>query len=275
MNSLISHNKIRYTIILTLYIGYVSTFPNGAPQKTCKHNLPIGSGKSHHGSYPPSDSRLSLTLFDSSNQITTEYLPNSIYTLQVSSTQEYTGYLFGAFDSVSGLERGDLSYFTTDLTSKKITGVGCITQNNEVSFMSTKIIWTSPSSTEKTVNLQSVVTFDGQSSLITISVKGDVSHTLPTSGSESSSGNNNTNSVSNDDSMNDKHTEPFSIKEYNIVVLVFLVVLLILVCIIVIRSFINISCGIVKKSANGSLKSNKTYKYNKKVIDLPSNTVDV
>jgi len=274
MNFYILHNKITliyYAIILTFSISYVNTFSNGAPSKTCSHYLPISSGKSHHGTYSPSDSRLSLMLFDSSNHIVTKYLPNSIYTLQVSCTQEYTGYLFGAFDSISDVEYGYLSYFTDDLISKKITGVGCITQNNEVSLKTTRIMWVSPSSAEITVHLQSVVTFDRQSSLITISVKGDVSHSLPINGSDSSSGSNITNSVSINNSTNDKNIEPFSNKEYNIFIMIFLIVIFVLVGIIVALSFIKISCGIVKKPTNNSLRFNK---YNKK-IDIPSSIIMV
>lgn len=89
-----------YLIIIVISIKCVNTFPRGAPPETCLHYLPIGSGKSYHGSYPKSDPRISLTLFDSSNKIVTKYESNSNYILQISSTEVYHGYLFGAFDSI-------------------------------------------------------------------------------------------------------------------------------------------------------------------------------
>ena len=61
-----SMNKL---YILVIIISYTQAFPNGAPPKTCSHYLPIGAGKSHHGSYPESDNNLKLSLFDSSNVI--------------------------------------------------------------------------------------------------------------------------------------------------------------------------------------------------------------
>lgn len=169
-----------FNIIFILTNTYIYAFRTGAPAKTCSYNLPIGSGKSHHGTYPVSDPRLTLTLFNSSNKIVTEYQSNSVYTLQISSTEAYTGYLFGAFDSVLETPSGSLSYFTDDTISKHNSPLGCITHSNQVSLQTTKVLWTSPLSTDSVVHLQSVVTFYKQSSLITLSVQGAIVNVQPT-----------------------------------------------------------------------------------------------
>ena len=223
MNCLISSNNIKYLIIAILNIG---------------------SGKSHHGTYPPSDPRLTLTLFDSSNAITTTYQPNSVYTLQISSTDAYTGYLFGAFDSVSKAEYGHLSYFTDDTVSKQISGVGCITHKNEVSLQTARVMWTSPSSIDSVVDLQSVVTFDKHSSLITLSLKGTNENISSTVTNDMPTVNNDIPTVTNEIlniSTDDKHAEPFLANTGNLVIIIVLVGFLIVVAVIVAISFIKIA----------------------------------
>jgi len=223
---------MNYLLYIFISIIYIQAFPHGAPAKTCSYNLPIGSGKSHHGSYLSSDNRLSLSLFDSSNKIVTEYQPASIYTLQILSTETYTGYLFGAFDSISEAEYGSFSYFTDDKISKHISGVGCITQSNEVSLKTTKILWTSPSSTESIVHLQSVVTFDKQSSLITLSIRGIESHNKGTYINETIS------YVEKTHILTKQNIELFSV--INIIIIIVLSGLLFAVSTVFVLSFIKI-----------------------------------
>ena len=47
----ITKMRLFNNIMLIIAIIYVQSFPHGAPSKTCAHYLPIGRGKSHHGSY--------------------------------------------------------------------------------------------------------------------------------------------------------------------------------------------------------------------------------
>jgi len=130
----------------------------------------MGSGTGHHG-LPAADSRVTITLLDSSNAIATSYVPNAVYTLQVTSTAPYTGYLFGAFHSVSKSEHGSLAAFTaTDAVSKQVSGVGCLTQRKEVSVTTTSVMWTSPATADAPVTLQSVVTFKKKSAIATLVV---------------------------------------------------------------------------------------------------------
>lgn len=256
MNFEMKKQYINYIISIIIAISYVDAFPNGAPSKTCLHYLPIGSGKSHHGSYPVSDPSLTLTLFDNSNKIVTKYQSNSIYTLQISSINTYTGYLFGAFDSVSDLEYGSLSYFTDDKISKQISGVGCITQSNQVSLKTSRIIWTSPSSTESVLHLQCVVTFDKKASIITISVKGENLYTMPINGSESVTDPAPTLNKENlEDSGGDK-----IIITGNIIIIIVLSGFLVIIAIISGLSFfkiISFKSVYKKKSTNDELNINK------------------
>jgi hypothetical protein len=148
----------------------------GAPLRTCSHDLPMGSGRGHHGSYPPSDDRLSLVLLDSQNSPVQAFQPKSIYRLVVTSTEAYTGYLFGSFDSASKSEVGFLDVYSDENGNSKghiVKGGGCVTQGKKGAYLSTAVTWTSPEYADVSVDLQAVVTFSKGSSLISLKIEGD------------------------------------------------------------------------------------------------------
>ena len=130
----------------------------------------------------------------------------------------------------------------------RISTVGCITQSNEVSLKTTKILWTSPSSQDSIVHLQTVVTFDKQSSLITLSIQGTEAKKI-----------NETSPIDIQSSHNSVINEkPHGIDLGSMIIIIVLSGLLIVVSIVFVLSFINFA-GLKVKSVNSLNTSNKEY----------------
>ena len=113
-------------------------------------------------------------------------------------------------------------------------------------------MWTSPSSTDYAVHLQSVVTFDKHVSLITILVQGIMSTNVTVSSIKTIT------TQPSITSEEDKNNDSFTISSGNIIIIIVLIVFIVIVTIIFTISFIKMTN--LKKNLEKTTKDELTNK---------------